>query len=446
MKQPSFSLETRLVLRLSLVFAGFFIISGLYIFWHYRAGNELSPVEGLLRDFHRLQKEISIDVQGLAHRGSSDREIDFALRDQGGKILLAEGKIASHLAPLEYTEQWNSIVSWQAAPERADAKIVSLRVPMQYGNRLYEMTIAQLVTPEQSGIDTFLYEWVDEFLPASVPLFLLLITALIFTLRAGLRPLSAILRYAKVIGPGQIGIRLPVTGLPRELAGFVEAVNDAFDRLERGFRAQQDFLADAAHELRTPLAILGAHLDTLPNQAEAENLRADIERMTRLVEQLLLVARMEALSVRSDEITDLSDIALEIAQSMAPLAARQRRRLALLGGDSPVLVRGNRDALYQAVRNLVENALRFTAEDSEVEIIVDPQGKITIADRGPGIPEKDRDQLFQRFWQSDRRKGSGAGLGLTIARRIALAHRGTLSIADNPGGGASFTLKLPLPA
>jgi signal transduction histidine kinase len=306
------------------------------------------------------------------------------------------------------------------------------------------LRVARRITPDQSGLDTLLYEWVDEFFPALLPLFALLLVALILTLRTALRPLSAVMAYARAIGPGQVGLRLPLHGLPRELFSLVQAVNEAFDRMERSLQSQQEFLADAAHELRTPLAILSAHLHTLPDREAAKALQADVARMARLVDQLLMVARLEALKVSANDVTDLSDLVVELVQLMAPIAARRHRSLAVIGSQEPIFVRGNRDTLYQALRNLIENALRFTPEHSEVEILLESRGAVTVADRGPGIPVAKRDRLFQRFFQSDRRPGSGAGLGLTIARRIALAHQGDLEISDNPGGGTRFTLTLPL--
>jgi signal transduction histidine kinase len=272
---------------------------------------------------------------------------------------------------------------------------------------------------------------------------LALMAALIFTLRGALKPLERLQRYARTITPAHAGVRLPTDDLPRELLGPVEAINGALDRLDRGFQAQRDFLADAAHELRTPLAILAAHLDSIQDPARTAALRADVERMTRLVSQLLMVAQLEALTIRPDEQADLSEIAAEVAILMAPLAVRAGRSIAVLNAEHPVPVRGNRDALYQALRNLVENALKFTPAGTEVEIEIDQGGGVSVSDRGPGIPEAQREMLFQRFWRADRRQSGGAGLGLAITHRIAAAHAGQLRVDDNPGGGARFTLRIP---
>jgi signal transduction histidine kinase len=196
--------------------------------------------------------------------------------------------------------------------------------------------------------------------------------------------------------------------------------------------------------LRTPLAILAAHLDSLGGGINLAPLKADVDRMTRLVSQMTTVAQLEALTIQPDDSADLSAISLELAALLAPYAISHKRNIAVNGADLPIVVRGNPDAIYQALRNLVENALRYTAEGTEVELTLDVQGKVAVCDRGPGIPKADRQKLFNRFWRADRSSTGNSGLGLAIAQRIAALHHGSLEIDDNPGGGARFTLQIPL--
>jgi signal transduction histidine kinase len=279
-------------------------------------------------------------------------------------------------------------------------------------------------------------------LPILLPTLLaaLLIGAL--TLRGGLRPLQRLAREAAHITPAESERRLPLAGLPRELAPLVRAINAALDRLDQGFRAQRDFTADAAQQLRTPLAILAAHLDTLGDRAVAASLREDVARMSRLVEQLLLVAELEALTLKPDEQADLSALAVEVAQAVAPLALARRRSLAVVGAEAPVIVHANHDALHQALRNLVENAINHTGEGTTVEIAVGAHPpSLGVRDHGPGVAASDREMLFQRFWRADRANSRGAGLGLAIVQRIATAHGARLSVADAEGGGAVFIIE-----
>jgi signal transduction histidine kinase len=261
------------------------------------------------------------------------------------------------------------------------------------------------------------------------------------TLRDGLRPLQRLARAAAGITPAVSERRLPLDDLPRELAPLVQSINAALDRLDQGFRAQRDFTADAAHQLRTPLAILAAHLDTLSDRSAAAPLREDVARMSRLVDQLLQVAELEALTLTPQERADLSALAREVAEALAPVALARRRDIAVNGASLPVPVHGNHDSLHQALRNLVENALHHTPEGTTVDIDVQarPPG-ISVSDRGAGIAAEDRSKLFQRFWRADRSSGRGAGLGLAIVQRIAAAHGTRVEVGEAAGGGAKFTI------
>jgi signal transduction histidine kinase len=372
------------------------------------------------------------------------------VRTLDGKVLLAGGHHADELQAIE-TPAADEVtqscrLTGKARPQnkRPRNRQCSLSQLMQANGDTLVVQVTRKVSPNTTAMDALLYEWLGEYLPVTVPMMLVLIVALVVTLHGALRPLERLMRYARSITPAQSGVRLPTEGLPSELLGPVEAINGALDRLDRGFQAQRDFLADAAHELRTPLAILAAHLDSMQDPAKTAGLRADVDRMTRLVGQLLMVAQLEALTIRPDDQADLSEIASELVTLMAPYAFKSDRSVGVVNAEHPVIVRGNRDAIYQALRNLVENALKFTPPGTEVEIEVDRGGAVSVSDRGPGIPPGQRDLLFRRFWRADRSKSGGAGLGLAIAYRIATAHAGQLTVGDNPGGGARFTLRIPL--
>jgi signal transduction histidine kinase len=214
----------------------------------------------------------------------------------------------------------------------------------------------------------------------------------------------------------------------------VQAVNQALDRLEKGFSVQREFTADAAHELRTPLAVLRTRLDTL---------RHDVEGMGRIVGQLLDIAESDTFIVAPSEKADLHSVCAEVAGSMAPLAITQGKEICLDAADEPVWVNGNPDMLYRAVRNLVENALHHTPAGTAVEVVVRSDGTVTVLDQGPGIHEDEREFLFRRFWRRDRRRAGSAGLGLSIVHRIAEAHLASITVENRGTNGASFSLKFP---
>ena len=162
--------------------------------------------------------------------------------------------------------------------------------------------------------------------------------------------------------------------------------------------------------------------------------------MNRLVEQLLRVARLDAVALGTLDTVDLSTVAADVVVYMAPLAISQGRSIAVLGTERPAHVKGNRHAIEDAIRNLVENAVAHAPPSTEVVITVDPAGSISVADHGAGVRPEDRDRIFDRFWRGLGASGSGAGLGLAIVREIMKAHQGRVEVKDNPGGGAVFKL------
>jgi signal transduction histidine kinase len=279
------------------------------------------------------------------------------------------------------------------------------------------------------------------WITAPILLLLLIIDVVIF--RRAMRPIIAASALAERIGPAHTELRLPEEGMPQEVMPLVRAVNQALDRLEEGFRGQREFTADAAHELRTPLAILRTQIDTIDDRELAKSLRDDIESMSRLVNQLLEIAELDTFVISEGEVANLSAIATEIAAYIAPLALSKHKTVAVIGADQPVRVRGNADALGRAIRNLVENALTHTPAGTTVEIAVDAAGELSVMDRGTGVPSAEREQIFRRFWRRDRRRVGSAGLGLAIVKRIAEMHGATVDVCDRPGGGAVFAIRFP---
>jgi PAS domain S-box-containing protein len=237
----------------------------------------------------------------------------------------------------------------------------------------------------------------------------------------------------------------PETGSFSGIRGTARDVTE-IHRAER-IRSEQEerqrvFVADVAHELRTPLAILRTKLDTLKDETAAAALRDEVDGMTRLVSQMLAFARYELFRPGSKESADLREVCTAVATHLAPIAILEDRSIEVLADGPPVVVRGSAQALEQAIRNLVENAVRFAPPQSTVTVRITDEPAVHVIDRGAGVPKDRREKIFERFDRADRR-GDGAGLGLAIVKRIADAHGARVEIHDPPGGGIDFCVYFP---
>ena len=288
--------------------------------------------------------------------------------------------------------------------------------------------------------------FVGEFLKEaawSFPLFAIVLLAVVMlTIRSSLAPVRAASQQAAAITPARSGLRLETSNIPAEIAPLVAAVNGALDRLQAGFNAQRRFTGDAAHELRTPLAILTAGLEALPSSPAVDRLRADLARMTRLVDQLLRVARLDARPLEHRERADLRVLAASVVEQLAPWAVAQKRSVALEAPDHAVWIHCNADALDSAIRNMVENAVTRTAPSTEVLVRVSDAAVVSVIDHGPGIAAADRIRIFERFWRAAGQTSPGAGLGLSIVAEVARSHGGDVLVQDTATGGATFVLRL----
>lgn len=284
-------------------------------------------------------------------------------------------------------------------------------------------------------------------LPMAIPALLGAIIVIPFAVRRALRPLRTAGEAAGAIDLRSLDRRLPADGLPIEFAPFVSTINALLDRLDDGFRRQRRFTANAAHELRTPVAILRARVDGMADGPVKLALIADCKRLAVLVDQLLDVARLEQREVPVNETVDMIDLLRDLVADCAPMAIRSSRSIAFVSDLDAAAVRGNRPALRSALANLIDNALRVEPEDGVVEVRLGGGAggaplAISIVDHGPGILPADTAAVFEPFWRKDEHK-PGTGLGLSIAREIANLHGGRLRHRPTPRGGATFIFELP---
>ncbi len=384
-----------------------------------------------------LRLDLSPEMRG-AYDGSNG-EHHFSVREAG--IVLFAGGGATAPVPADIGRA-DPVVFYRADNDGPGPDmVVGVALPVVIGRH----SLIIQVEHRARELDVLMESIAEEFFEKggwlAGPLLLALLLVSILTVRSSLAPLRTLALEAEEIGPAAPQHRLSEAKVPADILPLVRAINRALERLDEGFRIQREFTADAAHELRTPLAILGAHIDTLPDRAVAVALRRDLDVMTRMAEQLLRVARAEALTMDNREPCDLGKLATQVAAWLAPMAVRRGRTVEVDQPDHPVMVTGCADAITHALRNLVENAVDHTPPGTAVAITVDARPPaLIVEDRGPGVPPDQRKQIFQRFWRGRRAEG-GAGLGLAIVQQTMTAHGGSVRVEDRPGGGARFVLE-----
>jgi two-component system sensor histidine kinase QseC len=267
----------------------------------------------------------------------------------------------------------------------------------------------------------------------------------VWTTRRALRPVRAAAQAAQAITPRTLRARLPEAGLPSEVRPLVGAFNQALERVEAGYNLQQQFLAAAAHELKTPLALLRSQIEldgtALPVDRRTQ-LLADVDDMARVVRQMLHLAEVSETQNYRFAQTELAGVVDEAIAFLARLATGRGATVVFEVAPAArgTMHRADRGAMFVLVKNLLENAILHSPPGGRVSIMLDVDG-LRVLDQGAGIEPADLPRVFDRFWRTnDSRQRGGAGLGLAICSEIALRHGWSLAAANQPGAGAIFTL------
>ncbi|MBN9216534.1 MAG: HAMP domain-containing histidine kinase [Mesorhizobium sp.] len=277
-------------------------------------------------------------------------------------------------------------------------------------------------------------------IPFVILLVLITVVSIPWIVGRSLSSLSMIVQRAGKIDVDRRGDRLPEAGVPTEVQPLVQAVNGALQRLDEGYERQQRFMLDAAHELRTPIAILQTRLETMPESAFRNRLMVDAGRIAALAEQMLDLQRLDHGRAAFVDV-NLVSLCRQVAADLAPLAIADGYELSFEASEDRVIVKGDASALERAVVNLVQNAIEHGGQRGLILVRVCGTGLIEVSDQGTGIPFEERERIFEPFHRLQPRD-RGAGLGLNLVREIVGRHGGHVSVSDAPGGGACFSIAL----
>jgi two-component system OmpR family sensor kinase len=280
--------------------------------------------------------------------------------------------------------------------------------------------------------------------------------------RRGLAPIGRVAREARRLTAAHLDRRLPVSSGRDEVGEMIRTLNNMLDRLQAAFAAQERFIANAAHELKTPVTHLLGQAQVLARQVRQPEeydrfvsaVQADMRHLATIVESLLLLARADAgLPLETRARVSINEVVTDAMERCHPYAAQREVHLEPMlcapvpERDEPEL-EGDAELLVSMVSNLVRNAIHFSPPGKPVAVAVEANGQhvcIRVRDRGPGIPEDQLPRLFERFYQAERgQRPAGSGLGLSIAQSVAKLHKGHITVANRAEGGCEFTVTLPM--
>jgi signal transduction histidine kinase len=319
----------------------------------------------------------------------------------------------------------------------------------------YTLSVAASMAPVEADLEKLrLLFWL------AIPAVLVVasIGAYVIT-RAAFLPVSSMIATARRISSDNLGSRLRLPDSRDEVRLLGETLNGMMDRIENAFSAQRQFIADAAHEIRTPLTIIRSDLELLRKRAKSSSktreigaIMAEVDRLARMAENLLLLSRLDAAPTSlENEPVRIDEVIVQCVRDMNPLFRKKGVVLGLHIGEA-MEIRGDMEGMKRIVLNLLENSLKFTKRGGRVSVSLgnEPGAEmpvvVTVQDTGCGIAPRDLPRIFGRFFRAGETRGAGggSGLGLAIVEHLVKLHRGIISVESEPGKGTTFALRFPV--
>ena len=364
------------------------------------------------------------------------QDVFYQVLDPKGRVLISSNGDLNAFLPTGIDPQHAHDISTRL---RSGLQLHVIVLPVIRANATNYVLVARSTRFDETLLDNDASTVTLAAAVASVAAMVAFALVVLVTINRMLRRLKGISAAAARIAPANLQARLAVENVPKEIVPLIESFNQALERLEAGFRIQQDFLATAAHELKTPLALIRGELE-LDGPTNRKAILSDLDHMSRHVHQLLHLAEVSDVNNLVFAPTDVTLVVDDAVGFIARLTQAHHVRVRIDAPSEPVTIAADASALFVLVRNLVENAAHHAPEQSTIVVTVDATG-ITVRDEGPGIPADDLPRLFKRFWRGAHRRDIGAGLGLSICSEVARGHGWSLSARNLPPSGAEFAVE-----
>jgi two-component system sensor histidine kinase TctE len=396
-----------------------------------------------------------LDIPSAAERVlliDEDDRLAYRVSAEDGHLIGGDAQIAAPAAPLR---KGADPLFYGGVHHGVPVRMAAAWVPTGGNERTPDSVLVQ-VAETMNKRNRLAWEILASVVVPQLLLILMATTAVWFGVSRGLTPLQNLRRAVSDRSHRDL-TPLELSSVPGEVRPLVAEVNDLMQRLGKTLDFQSRFMADAAHQLKTPVAGLKAQIELALRESDAQRMRhslaqlyVGVDRMSRLVQQLLSLARSEAGATGAVHLraVDLEAFALDISMEWVPLAIKQGVDLGFEGAGRPVLIDAEPDRLRELVNNLIDNAVRYSHQGGRVTVAVaiaaDGAGRLAISDDGPAIPIEERGRVFERFHRLLGSHTDGSGLGLAIVSEIAKLHGASITLEeDEDGVGNTFSVTFP---
>jgi len=369
-------------------------------------------------------------TQALSRQAAEMPELWFVVRDKSGHSI-SHGQVPAEFARIKdaLDDIGQARLGWSVGDTPRPA--ARMRWVDAAAGRLQILAGAGGIIPWQQIAIAIATLFVSVVLPVGLVMALATLIATPLVVRRSLAGLAKVAARAEAIDVDRRGTQLPLDLVPNEIAPLVAAINDALRRLDEGYERRELFLANAAHEIRTPIAILQTRIESFEPSLQTTRLLEDVKRLSTLADQLLDVERLTQIGAPQTSV-DLVDLARRITADLAPLAITAGYDIGFENMVDQLTIAGDEGALERAIANLIQNAIQYGGRSGRIVVRV-TQSEISVIDSGPGVPVADRERVFEPFYRLSAGT-RGAGLGLNLVREVARLHGGRVAIEDSATG------------
>ncbi len=377
----------------------------------------------------RFEVDLPKRYQDYYGTGSPNRQ--FAVMDSNGNILFRSASFMREKIKDTLKKSGKHYFNF----ETEDGKYYAgLKYDYLFEDKIYPVYVIEYEEEFSEFISALEEDFLQKVLMLGVPLLLFQAFIIFMIFKDTLKPIVKASKEARNINYDNLSFRLNEDNVHTEMLPLIKSVNNSLARLEKKAEAQKFFIANAAHELRTPISILKARIAALKDEKEVFMLNEDLRNINRLISQMLDISRLDISgNVPKTEI-NLNDIARKACEDMGPLFVAQSKEISLDEVEHDQIMDGNEDVIFRSLLNLLENALKHTPEKTPVEVIIEER-KITVRDYGAPIPDEHKIKIFERFEKlPENTSTKGSGLGLSIVKKAAELHNGVISIVSREDG------------